>query len=147
MVSIFLQNWSWDNREHLLNARYIHAVQAAAVADHKDIVLALLDHGNPFTKASYDEVIVRTAKTSKVSMMELLLSRRQQHLDSNIERAFWEALIRSASECNNQELLLHIMPEGLSKVEESSIGLAVEDGCRKGHYEIFQMLSSALPGF
>jgi hypothetical protein len=144
-VSILLQNCTWDDREHLLNARYMHAVQAAAVAGHKDIVLALLDRGTPFTKSLYDDAIVRTAKTSQASMAELLLSRRQQHSDSNIERAFWATLIRSTVEGNNRELLLYLMPEGLSKIGESSIGLAVEDGCRRGHYESVEILLSALP--
>jgi len=147
MISILLQYWSWNDREYLSDTRYIHAVQAAAVAGHKDIVLALLDRGIPFTKSSYDDAIIRTAKTSKASLAELLLSRRQQHLDSNTERAFWATLIRSTVEWNNQELLRHILPEGLSKTGESSIGLAVEDGCRKGHYETVHMLLSALPNY
>jgi hypothetical protein len=123
----------------------MHAVCAAAEAGHEDLVLLLLNRGPPLTEPLYDDAIVRTAKTSKASMVELLLSRRRQHADPKIERAFWETLIRSTVEWNNQEVLLHLMPESLSKLRDSSIGLAVEDGCRRGHYESVQILLSALP--
>jgi hypothetical protein len=145
MTSILLQNWM-DHRDHLSSARYIHAVKAAAISGHKEIVLMLLDHGTPFTKSSYDDAIICTARTCEASMVESLLSRRQQQSDSDIERAFWATLLRSTIEWNNQELLLHIIPS-LSKIAESSIGLAVEDGCRKGYYTIVQILLSALPSF
>jgi hypothetical protein len=145
IVSTLLQNWTWDNHAHLLNARCMHAMCAAVEAGHEDLVLLLLNRGPPLTKPLYDDAIIRTAKTSKASMVELLLSRRRQHADPNIERAFWETLIRSTVEWNNRELLLHLMPESLSKLRDSSIGLAVEDGCRRGHYESVQILLSALP--
>jgi hypothetical protein len=145
MVLILLQNWNWKDRNHLSSARYIHAVQAAAWAGYKDIVLTLLDRGTPFTKSSYDDVVVRTAKTSQVSITEILLSRRQQHSDLEKERAFWTSLIRTTVEWNNRELLRHLVLEYLSNIEEGLIKLAVEDGCRKGHYEIVLVLVSALP--
>ncbi|KAL5401508.1 hypothetical protein PMIN06_010959 [Paraphaeosphaeria minitans] len=145
IVSTLLQNCTWDDHEHLMNARFMHAVCAAAEAGHDDLVLLLLDRGPPLTEPLYDDTIIRTAKTSKASMVELLLSRRRQHSDPKAEKAFWETLIRSTVEWNNRELLLHIMPESLSKLGDSSIGLAVEDGCRRGHYESVQMLLSSLP--
>lgn len=108
-------------------------------------MLLLLDRGPSLPGPLYDDAILRTAKTSKASIVESLLSCRRQHSDFKIERAVWETLIRSIVEWNNRELLLHLMPESLSKLGDSSIGRAVEDGCRRGYYESVQMLLSALP--
>jgi hypothetical protein len=144
IVSTLLQNWTADNHERLLNARCMHAVCAAAEAGNEELVLLLLNRGPLLTEAMYDDVIVRTSKTSKASIVELLLSRRRQHSDLK-ERAFWETLIRSTVEWNNLELLPHLMPESLSKLRDSSIGLAIEDGCRRGHFESVQIILSALP--
>lgn len=135
IVSILLRDWTWDDHRHLTNARCMYAVCAAAEAGYEDLMLLLLDRGPPLLGPLYDDAILRTAKTSKASIVESLLSRRRQHLDFKIERAFWETLIRSTVEWNNRELLLHLLLESLSKLGDSSIGRAVEDGCRRGYYE------------
>lgn len=69
--------------KHMSSARYLHAVQAAAVAGHRDIVLTFLDRGSPFANSLCDDAIICTVKASQASMMELLLGYRPKDLDSN----------------------------------------------------------------
>ncbi|CAI6229529.1 unnamed protein product [Periconia digitata] len=144
LVLILLNHWDWDDPSHINSTRYIHAVQAAALRGRKDIVLILLDCGQSLIKSLYDDAIVQVAKAGQISVVELLLNRRQQHSDSDREKAFWITLIRTSVEWDNLSVLRHIVEKDTSMLGETAIREAIEDAFRDGHHKGLHILLSAL---
>lgn len=144
VVLILLGNWDWDDRTHIPSTRYVHAVQAAAVGGHADIVLTLVDPRRPLSKSLYDDAIVQTVKDGPASMVKLLLDLRQEHSDRSREREFWISMIRTSVEWNSLEVLQYLMGKDSAILEEATIGLAIEDACRKGHDKSLEILLLAL---
>jgi hypothetical protein len=147
LVLILLENWDWDDCTHTRNTRYAHAVQAAAVNGHKNIVVTLINRGHPIPGSLHDNAIVQTVKAGQVSIIELLLNLRQEHSDLSRERAFWIALIRTSVEWHSLEILRYVMEKDAMMLGQATIGQAIEDACRKGHHGSLRILLSALRKF
>lgn len=144
LVSVLLENWDWDDRSYMSSTRYVHAVQAAALRGREDIVLMLVERGHPLAKSLYDDAIIQVAKAGQTSMVELLLNLRQQHSDSDREKAFWITLMRTSVEWDSLGVLQHIVEKDTWILGDTTIGLAIEDAYRDGHQEGLQILLSAL---
>jgi hypothetical protein len=147
VVLILLENWDWNDRTHILSARYVHAVQAAAVGGHDDIVLRLVNCSRFLPKSLYDNAIVQTVKAGPASMVKLLLGLRQEHSDGSKERAFWISMIRASVGWNSLEVLQYLVRKDAAMLGQGMVGLAIEDACRKGHDKGLQILLSALQSF
>jgi len=113
MVMTVLKHWDGDAGKPLLSIRYIHGIEAAAIAGHQHIGIKLLDLGRSLPKSLYDAIIFRVVNTGQIAVLLLLLSHRQQHLGLDSEKAFWATLIRSSVQYSNRELLQHIMSKDL----------------------------------
>jgi hypothetical protein len=147
LVLMILEDWDWNDRTNIRSTRYVHAVQAAAVSGHKNIVITLVNRGRPLPNSLYDDAIAQTVKAGRVSMVELLLNLRQEHSNSGRERVFWATLIRTAVEWNKLEVLQYLVQNNASMLGQATFGLAIEDACRKQHYEGLQILLPALQDF
>jgi hypothetical protein len=144
VVLSLLENWNWDNGTHILSTRYAHAVQAAAISGHTDVVLTLVDRGRPLPKSLFDDAIIQTVKDGPASMVKLLLELRQEHSDRSREGEFWISMIRTSVEWSSLEVLQYLVGKDSAILEEATIGLAIEDVCRKGHDEGLEILLPAL---
>jgi hypothetical protein len=88
LVLMILEDWDWNDRTNIHSTRYVHAVQAAAVSGHNNIVITLGNRSRPLPNSLYDDAIVQIVEASRVSMVELLLNLEQEHSDSGREKAF-----------------------------------------------------------
>jgi len=147
LVLILLDNWDWHDTKRLPGVRYAHAVQAAAMTGNEDNVRTLMERARPLANSLYNNAIIQATRSCNASMLILLLTYRHHNLDLDMEKAFWVSLFRSAVAWNNIEVLQHLISKHVSRIDEASIELIIEDGYRKSSPHSVQMLLSVLKNF
>jgi hypothetical protein len=141
IVQLLLNHWDWETHRHFVGSRLMNAVEAAAVADHEDVLVKLLDHRDRIARSMYDGAIYRMIRNNQMISVDRLLVLRQEDPDPAANAEFWLHLVRMAAEYNRSTFLQHILTKGSHpSVGEASLVIAMKDACLKNHGAVVQTI-------
>ncbi|UPX14553.1 uncharacterized protein EKO05_0005031 [Ascochyta rabiei] len=141
IVASLLDHWDWDTYKQLAGLRLTNAIEAAAAANHEDVLVKLLDYKDRIDQSTYDDTIIRMIKNNHTATVEQLLLLRQEDPTPAAKTDFWLRLVRTAAEYNRSALLQRILTiTDPSRVGEASLVTALKDACLENHAEAIKTI-------
>ncbi|KAJ8109994.1 hypothetical protein OPT61_g7046 [Boeremia exigua] len=140
VVHLLLDYWDWEQYPELVGLRLMNAIEVASGG----VLAKLLDHRDRVARSTFDDAVIRLAKSGQTVAVDRLLAFRQADPSPEAKAAFWLRLVRTAAEYNQQALLRAVLARHLPDIGEASLVAATQEVCLANHSQMVHIILAHL---